>query len=269
MSILTGKHILIIGDENNQIMELEEALQDQEMHVHSASCGITSAKDLERNKIDIVLLNHLHDGDLCAKLLNGLRGSRLTKILPIFALVENTEAKIQKALMLGAADYVTTDEPTSSIVRKIKTIFGQPDTFSGASVFDVPPDTAQVTTKGIRVYVVEDDPLLRNLLDVRLEKSSFPHEFSADGKDIISKMKQFKPQVVILDLMLPMKSGFEILAEMKADAQLKNIPVIVFSNRDAQEDKQRVFDLGAERFYVKAMTDLSVLIETIEDLAAR
>ena len=68
--------------------------------------------------------------------------------------------------------------------------------------------------------------------------------------------------------MLPVKNGFEILAELKADATLKSLPVIVFSNRDAQEDKQKVFELGADRFFVKAMTDLSVLIETIEELTA-
>lgn len=269
MSVLTGKNILIIGEENHQIKELEDTLRQQGMLVYDVACGTTTVADLERKKIDIVLLNHLHDGDMCAKLLNDLKGTRLTTTLPIFALVENIEEKIQHALMLGAADYVTTMEPTASIVRKIKAIFGVPDTFSGSSVFDVPPDTAQVTTKGIRVYVVEDDSLLRNLLDVRLDASSFPHEFAVDGSNIIPKIKAFKPQVVILDLMLPMKSGFEILEEMKADPELKRIPVIIFSNRDAQEDKQKIFDLGADRFYVKAMTDLSVLIETIEELVAQ
>ena len=67
--------------------------------------------------------------------------------------------------------------------------------------------------------------------------------------------------------MLPVKNGFEILAELKADLELKKIPVIVFSNRDSQEDKQKTFSLGAERFFVKAMTDLSFLIETIEELS--
>lgn len=268
MSILTGKNVFIVGDENEKIKELESTLADQGMNVYLSTCAGVTVKDLEKKRTDIVLLNHLHGGDMCVKLLNEIRESRLFKTLPVFALVENSEDKIQNALLRGAADYITTLEPVASILTKIKTIFGQPDTWSGSSVFDVPPDTAKVTTKGIRVYVVEDDPLLRNLLDVRLETSHFPHEFAVDGKDILTKIKQFKPQVVILDLMLPMKSGFEILEEMKADGQLKNIPVIVFSNRDAQEDKQKVFGLGADRFYVKAMTDLSVLIETIEELVA-
>jgi len=64
--------------------------------------------------------------------------------------------------------------------------------------------------------------------------------------------------------MLPGKSGFDILAELKDDEVLKNIPVIVFSNRDGQEDRARAKELGAVDFYVKAMTDLSELIEKIE-----
>ncbi len=268
MSILAGKTILIVGDSTPILKELENALSEQRMMISRAKCGKITAADLIRQRIDIVLVNHLHDGDACSQLLQDMKSVAASKSLPVFALVENDESKIQKTLMSGAADYITLDEHVSSIIKKIKIIFGQPDTFSSSSIFNVPPDTADVTTKGIRVFVVEDDPLLRNLLDVRLDTSSFPHEFAVDGRNIIERIKQFKPQVIILDLMLPQKSGFEVLEELKADPQLKKLPVIVFSNRDSQEDKQRVFDLGAERYYVKAMTDLSMLIETIEELVA-
>ncbi|HEY0964649.1 MAG TPA: response regulator [Candidatus Paceibacterota bacterium] len=267
MSILAGKSILIVGDETPGLHELDEALREQQMKVFHVTCGRITAEDLGRQKHDIVIINHLHEGNVC-NLLGELKESPAVKSLPVFSLVENREVKIQAALLNGAADYVTVDEDPASIIKKIKSIFGQPDTFSSSSILDIPPDTADVTTKGIRVYIVEDDPLLRNLLDVRLQNSSFPHEFAVDGKDVLPKVRAFKPQVIILDLMLPQKSGFEILQEMKADPELKKIPVIVFSNRDAQQDKQRVFQLGAERFYVKAMTDLSLLIETIEELVA-
>lgn len=268
MSILAGKNILIVGDESRQIVELEVVLKQQRMNIVTTSCGITGVNDLLKNKIDIILLNHLHDGDPCSQLMDDLQDSHLIKEIPIFALVEESEEKIQQALMLGAADYITTKESVTSIVQKMKHMLGQPDNFSSTALFNVPEDIVSVAPKSSRVFVVEDDALLRNLLDTKLTASSLPHEFAKNGADVLSKIRTFQPNVLILDLMLPVRNGFEILADLKADPDLKHLPVIIFSNRDSQEDKQKVFTLGADRFFVKAMTDLSVLIDTIQELSA-
>lgn len=267
MSILAGKTILIVDDNTPDVRELTSALKKHKMEVVIASCDDVSLATIQSQNIDIVLLNHLHTGDTCTKILAELREHILNKSIPVFVKVSNTQEKIRHALMLGAADYITPEETIESIINKIKGIFGQPDNFSSSSVIEVPPDTALTTKKGVRVYIVEDDPLLRNLLSTQLEASSFPSAYAEDGNDVISKIREFKPQVIILDLMLPVKNGFEILAELKQSYDLKSVPVIVFSNRDSQEDKQKVFSLGADRFFVKAMTDLSFLIETIEELA--
>jgi DNA-binding response OmpR family regulator len=268
MSILEGKSVLIIGDlTGGEHHELELVLKKQRMHVSKAACETVSMVDIEKNRVDVVLVNHLHSSDACTKLLDDLREKILNKNVSIFALVEDTQENIKEVLLLGVTDYITLTESNESIVKKIKLVFGHPDNFSSASILEVPSDTAVTTKKGIKVFVVEDDSLLRNLLSTKLEASSFPAVFSADGSDVIRKIQEFKPQVIILDLMLPVKNGFEILAELKAHSQLKSIPVIIFSNRDSQEDKQRVFQLGADRYFVKAMTDLSILIETIEELA--
>jgi DNA-binding response OmpR family regulator len=266
MSILAGKHVLIIGDENRQILELETVLKEQRVTIFTMTCGAVTAADLSAKKIDIIIL--IHDDDPCTALAAALVGSKSLNEIPIFALVGDDETKIQQALMLGAADYITTREPVSSIIKKLKLILGQPDNYSAPYIYDLPEDVPDVTIKGKRIFVVEDDALLRNLLDAKLTSSAFPHEFAANGDGVIEKIRTYKPDVIILDLMLPIKNGFEILAELKDDPILKSLPVIIFSNRDAQEDKQRVFDLGADRFFIKAMTDLSLLIETIEELTA-
>lgn len=267
MSILSGKNILIVGGENSQIIELESVLKKQKMNVLTASCGSTSAADIETQNISIILLNHLHENDICSHIIDEIRGTRFAKGIPVFALVPDNEQKIQEALMMGAADYITTNEPLNSVVQKMKVMLGESDNFSGATILDVPVDTIEVSGHGKKVFVIEDDALLRSLLASKLEASGFPAEFAINGADILEKVKAFKPSVIILDLMLPVKNGFEILADLKADLNLKKTPVIVFSNRDSQEDKQKVFELGAERFFVKAMTDLSFLIETIEEVA--
>lgn len=266
MSVLTNKNILVVGDENTQIHNLEQELVTLGAVLHTSTCDSVTSEMVNEKHISLVVLNHLHDGETCREMLRTLTTAELNEALPVLALVEDTEEKIQDVLMLGATDYLTPAEDIDSIIGKMRTIFGEDSGSSGDSVIDITPGRASVSTTGVRVYVVEDDPLLRNLLSIRLDRSSFPYEFS-DGSQELQAIRQFNPDVIILDLMLPGKSGFEILAEVKQDDELKECPVIVFSNRDGQDDRHQAKELGAVGFYVKAMTDLSELIETIERLA--
>lgn len=264
MKALTDKHILIVGDENTQITDLKQILKGHGMTIHTTTCDSVNKEFFEKQPVDLVLLNHLHEGETCKDVLSELRSPEALQVIPVLVLVPENDENIQEAFGHGATDYITPQEDIGSIVQKMKAIFGQNDTFANVSTIDITPTKTTVTATGIRVFVVEDDPLLRNLLSIKLEKSSFPFEFSSDGKDSLPAMKQFKPDIIILDLMLPGKSGFDVLSEVKSDDELKDLPVIVFSNRDGQDDRHKAQELGAVGFYVKAMTDLSELIETIE-----
>lgn len=265
MSILSGKNILIVRSDIDA-STLETALKKHHATLFVENCTEVTAEYLTTNKIDLVILYHLHEHEPCLSLLRLVQADRSLHGISLFALVPDQEDKIQEVLMLGAADYLTPSESVASILIKIKNAFGQPDTLSGSNVLDLVEDEAIVTTKGKRVFVVEDDPLLRNLLEAKLEVSGLAHSTAKSGETAVEMIREYKPHVIILDLMLPVKSGFEILEELKKDPVLAKIPVVIFSNRDSEEDKKRVFDLGAERFFVKAMTDLSDLIETIDDL---
>lgn len=266
MSVLTGKLVLIVGEENSQINKLKDTLNDHGVLTKSVPCVDFSSEIVDELKADFIFLNYLGGKEDCKGVLNALRMTSFDKLIPSFILVEDSSYKIQEVISYGATDYVTPEENAESTLQKIRMIFTENNKFTGSSAIDITPVETSVTSEGVRVYIVEDDPLLRNLLSMRLKKSSFSFEFSKDGRQIIPIMKQFKPDVVILDLMLPGVSGFDVLAEIKADDSLKETPVIVFSNRDGQDDRQKAQTLGASAFYVKAMTDLSELVEKIETL---
>ena len=267
MSVLSSKTVLVVGHENSQIHELEETLMGHGVTLVHMSCKDVSSKSITEKNIDMVLLNHLHENDACLEVFDALHVSDMRGVLPVFALINGTEKEIQNILALGAADYLTPQEDVSTTIQKMKTIFGQGLNYSGDSVIDITPEVVQITKSGIKVYVVEDDPLLRNLLSIRFEKSEFVYTVNENGDNVVSEVAEFKPTVVILDLMLPGKDGFEVLAELKENNQTKNIPIIVFSNRDGVNDRKKASELGAVGFYVKAMTDLSELVSKIEALA--
>lgn len=270
MSILTQKHILVVGEETNQISKIEAALITYGATITTATCDETDAAKIESEHIDLILLNHLHDGAHCRDMLESLRNANLLKVIPVFALVENDQTHIGDALTLGAADYIIPGEDVHQVIEKIKVIFGDSSMIeASATAVDLTPTNVSAGGEGIRVFAVEDDPLLRNLLAIKFEKSHVPFEISGDGVDLVNKLKNFCPQIIILDLMLPGKDGFELLDEIRNDQATADIPVLIFSNKDSSADRKRAAELGARGFYVKAMTDLSDLMNTIEQHATR
>jgi len=195
-------------------------------------------------------------------MLQELRAADGENAIPVVALVQNDDRHIQDALSIGASDYVTVDEDFYQIIEKIKMTLGGSTGVSNSTAIDITPQTIP-QGDNIRVFAIEDDPLLRNLLAIRFEKSKLTFELAADAENVVAKAVAFKPQIIILDLMLPGKDGFTVLEELKQSAAA-DVPVLVFSNKDSHNDRKRASDLGAAAFHVKAMTDLSELITVIE-----
>jgi DNA-binding response OmpR family regulator len=104
------------------------------------------------------------------------------------------------------------------------------------------------------VFMAEDDPLMISIYSQILKANGFDMKMATDGEQAIADLTAMpqKPEVVILDVMMPKKDGFEVMKAMKADANLKNIPVIFLTNLSSKEDLQKGFDLGAEMCLVKS-----------------
>jgi len=269
MSEVHNKNILFAGKKNTQVERLIDKLNSKGAKCFSvAYCEIT-LDYIKENNIDLVIYNHIVELGLCKNFENLLTNEHLSKILPIFFIVDDVASDVKSILDYGIADYITLNEDIGSIVQKIEAVFSEDKVFHGSSSIDISPIEADISSTGIKVFIVEDDPLLRNLLSLRLDKSGFPYEFSKDGKEVSLIIKQFKPDIIILDLMLPGISGFEVLEQIKSDDVICNIPVLVFSNKDEAGDREKAESLGAIGFFVKALTDLSELMESIEDLVKK
>ena len=91
-----------------------------------------------------------------------------------------------------------------------------------------------------KILVAEDDKFLDNAYRVKLTKAGFEVKIVRDGKEALEVLKTFLPDIIILDLVMPIKDGFATLEELKQDPRLKNIPVMVASNLGQKEDEERV-----------------------------
>ncbi|MDH5442470.1 MAG: response regulator [Candidatus Nomurabacteria bacterium] len=113
------------------------------------------------------------------------------------------------------------------------------------------------------ILIIEDDDFLRSLAVTKLQKEGFTISTSADGGDYRDLISKQKPDVLLLDLLLPKISGFDILKDLKEDATTKDIKVVIFSNLGSEEDIERGTQLGADEYLVKASFTLDELVDKI------
>jgi DNA-binding response OmpR family regulator len=115
-----------------------------------------------------------------------------------------------------------------------------------------------------RILIVEDDDFLRSLAVTKLTAEGFAMEVAASGDEGLNKALTTPPDLMILDLMLPQVSGFEILEKVRANEATKKLKVIVFSNLGEEADIKKCLDLGVSEYLVKANFTLDELAEKIK-----
>lgn len=116
------------------------------------------------------------------------------------------------------------------------------------------------------ILIVEDDEFLRSLTAKRLEKENYHIEVAVDGENAISMIETARPDLILLDLLLPGKDGFEVLKKIRGVDALKTIPVIIFSNLGQKEDIEKAKALGVEDFLIKANFTLDDVVGKIKKL---
>lgn len=103
-----------------------------------------------------------------------------------------------------------------------------------------------------KILIIEDDKFLRELISQKLLKEEFDIAEAVDGEEGVKKIKEEKPDLVLLDLILPGIDGFEVLTRIRKDETLGEIPVIILSNLGQKEDVERGLKLGAVDYLIKA-----------------
>lgn len=117
----------------------------------------------------------------------------------------------------------------------------------------------------MKIIIVEDEEILLRVLKEKFEKANFQVETAADGEEALAVIKKNQPDLILLDLLLPQKSGFEVLDEIKANPSLKLTPVIVLSNLGQDEDIKRALQMGADDYLVKTQHPINEVVEKVKE----
>ena len=104
----------------------------------------------------------------------------------------------------------------------------------------------------MKVFIVEDDPFLSEMYVTKLLQEKFEVEAAGDGKAALKKIKALKPDLILLDIVLPKMDGFEVLQKIKKDPELAKIKIIALTNLGQKEEVEKGLRLGADDYIIKA-----------------
>ena len=116
----------------------------------------------------------------------------------------------------------------------------------------------------MKILIIEDEKFLLEMYDMRLKKAGFEVLTASEGKEGIHLACEHKPKLIVLDIVMPEMSGYEVLRMLKKDPDTKDIPVLVFSNLGQEEEIAKGFDLGADDYIVKTEITPTQLVEKIQ-----
>jgi DNA-binding response OmpR family regulator len=116
-----------------------------------------------------------------------------------------------------------------------------------------------------RVLVVDDEPDLVRILEFGLKAAGYAVETASDGQEGLKKARESKPDVILLDLMLPKLDGYKVCRLLKFDERYKHIPIVILSARTQEGDQTLAHEMGANRFLTKPY-EFSEILDHIQAL---
>ena len=115
-----------------------------------------------------------------------------------------------------------------------------------------------------KILIIEDDKFLRELIIQKLGKEGFDVVEAEEGEEGLRKAKEEKPDLVLLDLILPGIDGFEVLRRAKADGETSSIPVVILSTLGQRDDVDKGVELGAADYLIKAHFTPGEIIQKVK-----
>lgn len=114
-----------------------------------------------------------------------------------------------------------------------------------------------------KILIIEDEEILLNLLQKKLTREGYEVSTAKDGDIGITKIRETKPDLILLDVMMPKMNGFEVMEELVKDKELKDIPVIIISNSGQPVEIERAKELGVRDWLIKTQFDPKEVIDKV------
>lgn len=270
--------ILIVEDEEALLSMLANKLIRDGYEVLSAKDGEEGLSKVKEESPDLILLDIIMPKMSGMEMLEAMHDDEKLRNIPVIIISNSGQPiEIEKAKVLGIKDYLIKAEfDPQEVVDKVKHVLG-----GGSFLKTVSPsirnmeqtaETKEIKSTnnnsrgGKRVLVVEDDQFLRDLIVKKLNDEGLDTIQAIDGEEGLRFIKENKPAIVLLDLILPGIDGFEVLKQVKADPAVSSIPVVILSNLGQKDDIERGLKLGAIDYLIKAHFTPGEIVQKVKEI---
>ena len=285
-----NQKILVVEDDNVLREVLAEKLRQSGYEAVQAEDGEEAMEIVKSDAPSLILLDILMPRKGGMEVMEELAADPELSKIPVIVISNSGQpVEVKRARELGAKDFLikAVFDP-NEVLEKVEKVlnesslhisgdFDQSNNVSGGETIelDSPADNKEGTLGDIakngtendvhrgKVLVVEDDKFLRELFVRKLFTEGFEVDSAIDAGEVFDILAKKKPEIILLDLILPGIDGFEILSKIKNDPKLSDIPVMVISNLGQKEDIDRAMELGAVDFLVKANFTLDEIIARV------
>lgn len=127
---------------------------------------------------------------------------------------------------------------------------------------------ADTTISNKKILLAEDDKFLSTAMGDKLSREGFTVLRATNGIEAVATAKTEHPDLILLDIIMPQKTGFEVLAELRLDGATRNIPVIILSNLGQEADINKARGLGAIDYLVKSEVEMKLVVAKIKEALA-
>lgn len=246
--------ILIIEDEKTLMNLIYSKLEKDGYQVIKAFDGEEGLKKIKSDRPDLVLLDIVMPKMNGYEVLGKIREEGLR--VPVIIISNSGQpVEIEKTRELGAVDFlIKTQFEPAELSKKVKDYLDNNRASNIEDAVFTPREDKTVSKLNLNVLLVEDDPFLREICGKKLTKEGYTVYEAADGLQAIKAFAEVKPQIVLLDIILPTVDGFQVLKKIRSDEdrQAAAVPVIMLSNLGQEDDIKRAMDLGASDYLIKA-----------------
>ncbi len=253
--------ILVIEQDSFFGNVIQQKLKESNYEAIVVDSSVGALEQTHLVKPDLLVLDmEISNGDPF-DVLKGKQADPALKDIPTIIISQSGDlAEIKKALNLGVNDYLVKAQLNlDEFITKVKNQLNKPR--AGR-------DTGNNLT-GKKVMWVEDDQFLSDLISRKLNHQGCRLLYSRTGEDALKLLETEVPDIIILDLLLPGISGFDVLEKAKANPRVKDVPVVILSNFSQNNEVERAKKLGATKFLIKASIVLDDLVHELQIILAK
>jgi signal transduction histidine kinase/DNA-binding response OmpR family regulator len=235
-----GRMVLAIDDDPDVVLLLKENLADAGYRVVGASNGADGLRLARELKPSAITLDIVMPGTDGWQVLHGLKADPATRDIPVLLLTVVDQKDL--GYRLGAADYLMKPFERDDLIATLH----------------------RVAPRCQRLLVVDDDPHVADLVRQSLEDEPYQIEAAADGLAALDAIAAQRPDVILLDLLMPRMDGFELIASLQKDPERRDIPVIVLTAKTLSRQERRLLKEHALAVIQKGALNRDVLMAELK-----